>query len=169
MGSGKMSVRVYVGIGSNIERLANIRGAVTAMQCHFGPLRLSQVYESEAVGFDGADFYNLVAGFDTVLGVREVVARLREIEEEHHRERRGGERFMSRTLDLDLLLYGNRVMDEGEIRIPREEIRQCAFVLRPLAEIAPGERHPVDGRTFAELWRDFSDEGQRLSPVKVRI
>ena len=160
--------RIYVGIGSNVERLANVRSAVAALRRHFGTLRLSRVYESEAVGFVGADFYNMVAGFDSPLTIPEVVAVLREIEAGHGRERRGG-RFAPRTLDLDLLLYGDRVVEEQGIRVPREEILTCAFVLRPLAEIAPDLRHPENGRTLRELWDGFGWSGQRLMPVDVRL
>jgi len=157
-----------VGIGSNVERLANVRSAIAALRHHFGVLRLSQIYESAAVGFDGEDFYNLVAGFDTSLNVWKVAAKLREIEAKHCRERGNG-RFAPRTLDLDLLLYGDEVLHEEGIHIPREEIKEYAFVLCPLAEIAPHARHPVDGRTFAELWRDFGYRKQRISPVRIRV
>lgn len=158
--------RVYVSIGSNIDRAANVRAGVRALRARFGELRLSSVYDSRAVGFEGDDFYNLVAGFDTGEGVHEVAAFLREAEAARGRVRPGrGAGFVSRTLDMDLLLYGELVINEGALRLPRAEVLDYAFVLAPLAEIAGGERHPVLGRTYAELWAAFDRDRAALSPV----
>jgi len=156
--------RVYVSIGSNIEREANIRGGVADLQERFGELTLSPVYESEAVGFDGDNFYNLVAAFDTELDVLEVARVLREIEDAHGRTREGP-RFSSRTLDIDMLLYDELLLQQGKLELPREEITKNAFVLWPLAEIAPELEHPVLQQTYAELWAAFDKEKQPLWPV----
>ena len=158
--------RVYVSIGSNIDREASIRGGVAALRARFGPLLLSSVYESEAVGFDGDNFFNLVAGFDTGEPVEAVAAALRGIEESHGRNR-SGPRFSSRTLDLDMLLYGDLV--RATPQIPRFEILENAFVLWPLAEIAPDTRHPQEGVTFADLWACFDKRKQQLWPVPFDI
>ncbi|MFQ5488121.1 MAG: 2-amino-4-hydroxy-6-hydroxymethyldihydropteridine diphosphokinase [Gammaproteobacteria bacterium] len=158
--------RVYVSIGSNIEREANIRAAVQGLRERYGGLVLSSVYESEAVGFKGEDFYNLVAAFDSEEAVSEIGDFLRGLEQRRGR-RRGGARFASRTLDMDLLLYGDQVLEEGRIRLPRDEITACAFVLCPLAEIAGSERHPVSGLCYEALWREFDKRGQRLAPVSL--
>jgi len=158
--------RVYVGIGSNIERETNVRAAVQGLRERYGTVTLSSVYESEAVGFEGADFYNLVAAFDSAEAVSEIGDFLRRLEQRQGR-RRGGPRFASRTLDVDLLLYGDAVMEEGRIRLPRDEITACAFVLCPLAEIAGSKHHPVSGRSYQELWREFDKCGQRLAPVSL--
>ncbi len=156
--------RVYVSIGSNIERERYIRAGVADLRRRFGPLLLSSVYESEAVGFDGANFYNLVAGFDTDLSAQQVAAELRAIEERHGRDR-AGPRFSSRTLDIDLLLYDDLVLSEGKLDLPREEIAHNAFVLWPLAEIAPHLVHPLLGESYATLWGRFDRQSQPLWPV----
>jgi 2-amino-4-hydroxy-6-hydroxymethyldihydropteridine diphosphokinase len=160
--------RVYVSIGSNIEREVNIRGGVADLQARFGELTLSSVYESEAVGFDGDRFYNLVAAFDTELDVLEVARVLREIEDAHGRTREGP-RFSSRTLDIDMLLYDELLLQQGKLELPREEITKNAFVLWPLAEIAPDLEHPVLHRTYAELWAAFDKEKQPLWPVEFEF
>jgi len=156
--------RVFVSIGSNIEREANIRAGVTALRACFGPLQLSSVYESEAVGFDGENFYNLVAGFDTELSPQAVAEELRRIEDEHGRTR-SGPRFSSRTLDIDLLLYDDLILREDKLDIPRDEITKNAFVLWPLAEIAPTLKHPQNGKSYAELWQAFDRQSQPLWAV----
>ncbi len=156
--------RVYVSIGSNIDRDANIRGGVADLQAHYGELSLSAVYESESVGFDGDNFYNLVAAFDTEEPVLEVARVLHDIENAHGRTREGP-RFSSRTLDIDMLLYNDFIMQEGKLELPRDEITKNAFVLWPLAEIAPDRKHPVLKRSYAELWATFDKGKQPLWPV----
>lgn len=156
--------RVYVSIGSNIGREQNIRAGVAELRARFGTLILSSVYESEAVGFDGDSFYNLVAGFDTALAPQQVAEALRVIEEAHGRVR-NGPRFSSRTLDIDLLLYDDLILHEGKLEIPRDEITKNAFVLWPLAEIAPQLRHPQRGVSYGALWEAFDRQSQPLWPV----
>jgi 2-amino-4-hydroxy-6-hydroxymethyldihydropteridine diphosphokinase len=147
--------RIYVSIGSNIDREKNIAGAVAALRARFSHVLLSSVYQTKAEGFDGEDFFNLVAAFDTDQPPEAVRRALAEIETKHGR-RRGIERFAPRTLDIDLLLYGDLVRHDDTIDVPRHEILTSAFVLGPLAEIAPQVCHPEIGQSFAELWRRFS-------------
>lgn len=156
--------RVYVSIGTNIDRENNLRAGVAELRARFGELILSSVYESEAVGFAGDPFYNMVAGFDSEEPLEVVVHELHAIEDRHGR-RREGPRFSSRTLDIDLLLYGDRVIEQGKVKLPRGEIAKHAFVLWPLAEIAPQTRHPVLGSTYEELWRNFDRNKQSLWPI----
>jgi 2-amino-4-hydroxy-6-hydroxymethyldihydropteridine diphosphokinase len=157
-------LRVWVGIGSNIDRERHIRGALEDLRRAFGELVVSPVYESPAMGFEGEPFYNLVAGFLSDRPPLELTARLRAIEEAHGR-RRDGPKFSSRTLDIDLLTLGDQVLRLGRLELPRDEILKYAFVLRPLADVAPDERHPQLGRSYRELWQGFDQAAQPLWPV----
>jgi len=160
--------RVWVSIGSNIDREQNIPAAVARLRARFGALRLSRVYESPAVGFEGGAFYNLVAGFETDKAPVDVIAGLRAIEDGLDRVR-VGPKFSSRTIDIDLLTYGDEVVDQGRLHLPRDEILKYAFVLGPLAEVAPEERHPVRGRSYRELWEAFDKDGQPLTPLELDL
>jgi 2-amino-4-hydroxy-6-hydroxymethyldihydropteridine diphosphokinase len=156
--------RCWISIGSNQDRECCIRGAVTALRERFGALILSRVYESEAVGFQGRPFYNLVAGMDTDEPAGRVRAALRAIEDAFGRVR-GPEKFAPRTLDLDLLTYGDRVDHEEGQELPRDEILTYAFVLGPLAEVAGREIHPGVGHSYRELWERFGPSEHPLAPV----
>ena len=160
--------RVHAGLGSNIDRENNIRGAVRALTAHYGPLTLSPVYESQAVGCEGENFYNLVAGFDTEDSIERVKETLSRIESRFGRTRRGN-RFSARTLDLDLLLYGDTVRHDTEVNLPHPDIQHYAFVLRPLADIAPNLPHPGTGLTFAKMWQQFNEDGQETRTVKFEF
>lgn len=158
--------RIYISIGSNIEAERHLRLAIAELRKHYGDLRLSSVYESEAVGFDGDNFLNMVVGLDTDEEVHTVVQTLRHIEDRHGRIR-SGPRFSARTLDLDLLLYDDLVVKEEALDLPRGEITQNAFVLWPLAEIAPEIMHPVEQQPMAVLWQGFNKESQKLWPITI--
>jgi len=160
--------RVYVSIGSNIEREPNIRAAVRALRDHFGTLTLSSVYENQPIGFEGENFYNLVAALDTNEPPEAVNSILHDIERRLGR-RRGPSRFSSRTIDLDLLLYDNLISEQTNLHLPRREIDEYACVLRPLAELAPEARHPRSGKTFAVLWAQFDQTAQPLTPVVLGL
>lgn len=160
--------RVYISIGSNIDAENNIRLAVDALQQHYGKLILSSVYESEAVGFEGDNFLNLVAGLNTDEDVHTVADTLRKIEDENGRDR-SGPRFSARTVDLDLLLYDDLVIHEDNLQLPRDEITKNAFVLLPLEEIAPQLIHPLSGNTMCDHWLNFDKESQKLWPIEFKF
>ena len=156
--------KVFVCIGSNIDRDSSIRAGDADLRERYGELQLSSVYESEAVGFEGDAFYNLVAAFDTSDSVDQVITTLAGIEEAHGRQR-GSERYTSRTLDLDLLLYGNLVASGEGYHVPRDEIPRYAFVLWPLSELEPAMKHPQTGKTFLSMWEGFDKRNQTLLPI----
>lgn len=148
--------RVFVGAGSNIDKARNIVSGVRMLRERFGALRVSPLYETPAVGFAGDDFYNLVASFETARAPDEVARALRDIERRHGRKR-GGARFAPRSLDLDLLLYGELVC--ARRGLPHADIARYPFALRPLADLAGELRHPALGRRYAELWAEMARNG----------
>lgn len=153
----------WVSIGSNIERRKHITQALELMEEHFGKLELSSVYESAAVGFDSAPFFNMVVGVNTDESPHVLQALLHGIEDACGRQRTTS--LSARTLDLDLLSYDDRVIDEGKLVLPRDDITRYAFVLYPLVELAPNERHPVSGQRYADLWENFDQDKQPLQRV----
>jgi 2-amino-4-hydroxy-6-hydroxymethyldihydropteridine diphosphokinase len=146
--------QIYISVGSNTNRDYYIRMAVQELAAAFGELVLSSVYESEAVGFRGDAFYNMVIGAHTERSVAECVTVFKAIEDKYGRVR-GGEKFCGRTLDLDLLTYDNLICTEP-VELPRAEIVENAFVLWPLAEIAPDLSHPVLLQSYNTLWREYT-------------
>ncbi|MFU8788506.1 MAG: 2-amino-4-hydroxy-6-hydroxymethyldihydropteridine diphosphokinase [Methylobacter sp.] len=154
----------YISIGSNIDKDIHVPASLRALEQTFGKLTVSSVYESESVGFSGDVFYNLVVGFDSDLEVKEVTRLLRQIELDNGRTR-DSRKFAARTLDLDLLLYGDLIVNDGRLQIPRDEIERYAFVLEPLAEIAPALQHPISHISYAELWDRF--DKSKLAQHKV--
>mgnify|MGYP000155922818 CR=1 FL=1 len=156
--------QVFLGLGSNIERERHITAALDRLATSFGELQLSSVYESEAIGFEGDAFLNLVVRIETSLGVGALSALLKTIEDDNGRCRQGP-RFSGRTLDIDILTYGDLVGVFEGVTLPRDEITHNAFVLQPLAEIAPSELHPQLRQSYAQLWADYDKSAQRLWPV----
>ena len=155
---------VFLGVGSNIERERYIVAGLDALQGVFGELALSSVYDSEAIGFDGQPFLNLVARVETGLAVGELARQLRHIEVEHGRLP-GATRFSARQLDIDLLTYDDEVGIIDGVDLPRGEILENAFVLCPMAELAPRALHPTLRKSYAALWQAYNQASQMLSKV----
>lgn len=154
----------YISVGSNIDKQKYIPASLVALRECFGQLTISSIYESEAVGFSGDSFYNCVVGFSSELDVKIVAKTLRQIELDNGRTR-SCKKFSARTLDLDLLLYGDQIINEDGLQIPRDEIERYAFVLEPLAEIAPLLKHPVSQLTYDELWKNFDKTDVRQKRI----
>ncbi|MCG7600639.1 2-amino-4-hydroxy-6-hydroxymethyldihydropteridine diphosphokinase [Halomonas sp. McH1-25] len=156
---------VVVSIGSNIEREHHVQTCLDALYAEFGELQISRVFESEPVGFeDGRNFFNLVAAFESEAGVGELQAWCKRLEFANGR-RKDSPKFSPRTLDVDLLTVDALRGDIDGVELPRDEIVKHAFVLRPLAELLPEHRHPINGERYASLWADFDTDSQRLWPV----
>ena len=145
--------RVYISIGSNQDTARHVRNALDALYERFGDLIISSVYESEAVGFEGENFLNLVVGLDTDEPLASLADWLKAVEDSNGRQRNVA-RYSSRTLDLDILTYGDQVGEPEGVELPRREILKNAFVLKPLAESAPDELHPTEHRSYGALWND---------------
>ncbi len=154
---------ILVSLGSNIDKELNTKRGLDAMAHYFGEIQISRVYESESIGFSGENFYNLVASAETTKSIEQVCKLLKQIEHECGRLRQA-EKFSPRTLDLDLLTY-DQVVCEAPVVLPREEILFNAFVLQPMADVVPNERHPVTQKTYAQMWQDYDKNKQRLWPV----
>ncbi len=153
--------RVYLSLGSNIECDRYISAGLDELADQFGTLNISSVFESEAVGFSGSNFYNLATGIDTQMSIAELSATLKAIEARHGRKRQGP-KFSSRTLDIDILSYSDFVGEQAGVKLPRDEITKNAFVLWPLAEIASVEKHPELTQSYAELWEAYDKNKQIL-------
>jgi 2-amino-4-hydroxy-6-hydroxymethyldihydropteridine diphosphokinase len=155
---------IYISVGSNVDKEKHTKAGLQGMYHAFGELTLSSVFESESVGFEGNNFYNLVIKANTTLSITQVCAVLKQIEQDNKRQR-VEQKFAPRTLDLDLLLYDRQVISQP-IELPRPEVLYNAFVLKPLAEIAADEIHPVVNQSYANLWQTYDKSQQKLWAVK---
>ena len=157
---------VYVGLGSNIDPENNLHLGVRELRERYGELQLSAVYRNRALGFDGDDFLNLVAEFESDDSPQVICEQIELIHNLSGRDRESG-KWEARQLDIDLLLYNDLVVDERPVRIPRRDVLKYSFVLRPLAELAPGLVHPVTGRTMLDHWQEFDATSHPLDVVGV--
>lgn len=158
--------QVFLGLGSNLDREKNIRAGLLALKSGFGDVKLSAIYESESVGFKGSNFYNLVVSLQTELTIAELSETLKKIEDENGRVRTGP-KYSPRTLDIDILTYGDFVGEEAGVDLPRAEITENAFVLLPLSELVPNELHPRLKKSYAELWASYDQNAQALWKINL--
>ena len=166
--SDARAVRLYISGGSNIEPEHNLRLAWRKLRERYGDITVSPVYRTPAVGFEGEPFLNCVFALDCAESPQDVVAYLESLHEMARRVR-GRDPFSPRTLDLDLLLYGDAIPPEPPVKVPRTDIRDYAFVLKPLVDIAPDLRYPGSGETMAELWAAFPGRDEPLERVELRL
>lgn len=157
---------VYLGLGSNIRPEENLSLGVRELRRRYKDVDVSSVYRSAAVGFDGDDFLNLVLRFRSEETPVEICSEIERLHDLAGRER-GSDKWASRPLDIDLLLYDDLVLDERPVRVPRSDILEYSFVLGPLAELAPDLVHPVTGKTMLRHWQEFDAESQPLELVGV--
>jgi 2-amino-4-hydroxy-6-hydroxymethyldihydropteridine diphosphokinase len=155
--------KAYLSLGSNVRPAENLEAALRALRERFGALLVSPIYRTTAIGFDGPDFLNAAAVLESDLDVHALNDWLHALEDAHGRDR-SGPRFGDRPLDIDIVFYDDLVMEgAGNLRIPRPELRH-AFVLKPLADIAPDFVDPKSGRTLAAMW---AQSGERETPMQV--
>lgn len=151
----------YVAAGSNVRPRENLVRALAILASEFPGMRTSRAYSNAAVGFTGKDFVNLVIVFPADLPPAELIDRLKAVEQECGREP-GAPKWGPRSLDLDLLLYGDHLGRIAGRTLPHPDLVTRAWVLGPLAELAPDLVHPVLGETFGAMWGRFD---QRAHPL----
>ena len=156
-----MQSTVFLSLGSNVDARKNILSGISALRQEFREVTLSPVYQTEAFGFEGDDFINLVARVETDLSPLALKGFLNQVEDRHER-RRNVPKFSDRTLDIDILLYDDLYLLSPSLEIPRAEILTAAHVLRPLADLAPDLVHPSRRKTIGELWSQFPQKSQAM-------
>ena len=156
---------VYVAAGSNVEPELRLATALAELRATYPDLRTSNAYRNQAVGFDGEDFINLVVGFSTSESLQDVLRHLHRIEAMCGRER-DTPKWAPRSMDLDVLLYGDLVGDFPGAKLPRPDLLKRAYMLGPLSEIAPTSVHPTANKTIAQLWREF-DKSHAMTRVEL--
>lgn len=157
---------VLLSLGSNVQPTHYLRLAVVALRARFGQIVVSPAYRTPAVGFEGPDFVNNAVVLQTDLELDALDHWLHALEDAHGRDR-SGPRFSDRTLDLDVVFFGDRIVEgPGHLRIPRPELKH-AFVLKPLADIAPDFVDPLSGQTLAALWHAHPQYGSAFATVEL--
>ena len=149
--------KIHINIGSNQNREANITSAIDYLRLNFTIVKISDIFESPAEGFEGDNFYNMGVNATTKLSVEDVNAVLKNIEKTFGRDRTQP-KFSSRLIDLDLVIYDDLV--DLNANLPRDDILKYAFVLAPLAQLSGDEIHPLTKQTYQQLWRSFQTDNR---------
>ena len=156
-------IKTYIGLGSNLGDSLQILTEAVHKLATLGPLQVSQLYQSPPMGpQDQPNYLNAAVQLQTDLVPLALLDELQRFEQESGRVRL--RHWGERTLDLDLLLYDD-IVCQIPVVLPRAEIVNNAFVLWPLAELAPNLVHPLVHQTYAKLWDDYDKDSQRLWPV----
>jgi 2-amino-4-hydroxy-6-hydroxymethyldihydropteridine diphosphokinase len=159
---------IYVAAGSNIDPMRNLRTAINAIKRRVGDIQISRAYRNAAVGFEGPDFINLVIGFEAELTLTEVMSILQAVEGLCGRPR-NAPKFEPRAMDLDVLLFGDMICATHAITLPRPDLIKRAYMLGPLAELAPQRVHPTLRRTIEDLWQGFDQSAHPLTVVELEV
>jgi 2-amino-4-hydroxy-6-hydroxymethyldihydropteridine diphosphokinase len=159
-------VDVFLSVGSNIEAEEHLHMACRELALYFGDLTLSSVYRNQAVGFEGDDFLNMVIGFNTTAKPEQVFGTIQDLHAKAGRVYHD-DPFCSRTLDLDMLLYGSLV--QSRLKLPHADIEKYGYVVGPMAEVAPQLRHPVNGMTMQDIWKRFDQDDNPLHKVDIGL
>ncbi len=160
--------KVFVAAGSNVEPEKNLASACAQIVRNWPDAFFSRAYRNAAVGFDGPEFINLVLGFSTAQPLDAVIAQLRDIETQCGRPRLAP-KWASRSMDLDVLLFGDRVEKTAEYTLPRPDLLKRPYMLGPMAEIAPEVVHPTVGKAIGVLWNEFDRDGHEMVPVEFAV
>ena len=163
-----MKHKIFVGIGSNIDREKNIRSCITILRDLYGEMIISPVYETQSMGFDGPNFYNLVSCFETDESIYDLKNNLNKIENNHGRHF-NETKFSSRTLDIDILYYDDLVLSDDKVQIPRKEICEYDFVLKPLIDLVPEFIHPVHNISHKEIMDKIKIKNQIISIININL
>jgi|TARA_B110000014_G_C20090384_1_gene570768 2-amino-4-hydroxy-6-hydroxymethyldihydropteridine diphosphokinase len=159
--------QIFISLGSSIKRKYHVKQGIYSLANSFSisldKLTLSSLFESEAVGFTGENFYNMVIGVQCSYSVEEVATILKDIESLFGRPK-NAKKFSPRTLDLDLLLYDDLIINTPA-QLPRDEINENAFVLWPLSEVAPEVIHPILNINYATLWKNYNKQSQHIKRI----
>jgi len=159
-------VPVYVAAGSNIDPIRNLNEALRLLRARFPDLLVSPAYANVAVGFAGDDFINLAVRFTTTLSLKDLLAELHAIETACGRGRLD-EKWAPRRMDLDVLMYGDFVGEFPGAIVPRPDLVRRAYMLGPLADIAPEVMHPSLGVTVGNLWSHFDQAAHSMRRIDL--
>jgi 2-amino-4-hydroxy-6-hydroxymethyldihydropteridine diphosphokinase len=160
--------KVFVAMGSNIDASSRMLQAALALKSHFADVRFSGCYRNPAFGFNGPDFINAAAGFESRFSIVQLLQIMRGIEAQCGREA-SAPKWLPRAMDLDLLLYGEVVGAGPGYTLPRPDLVKRVYMLGPLSELAPTAIYPPDGPTIGELWQQFPRSEHTLERLTLDL